>query len=202
MASTPRSSARCSWPCSCSCGGPDWHTLTHTYPNLGDDVFLTLEHLLDRARAGQSNPLHLFDANIFWPHAQSLAYADNLMVLLAPFALIRWMGGSWPLALNVVTLAMLFLSLAATYSLTRWLTDRTDASILAAIAYTFGAFTFAHPAHTQLVLLGFFPLAFLLLFQLLERPTLGAAVRLGAVNIAIGARLAVLHRDLRGVRSS
>ena len=107
------------------------------------------------------------------------------MVLLAPFAFIRWMGGSWPLALNVVTLAMLFLSLAATYSLTRWLTDRTDASILAAIAYTFGAFTFAHQAHTQLVLLGFFPLAFLLLFQLLERPTLGAAIRLGAVNIAI-----------------
>lgn len=163
---------------------PGWHSLTTTYPNLGDDVFLTWS-ISWTGHALATNPLHFADANIFWPHTNSLAYADNLMVLLAPFALIRAFGGSWALAMNVITLGALFLSLAATYSLTRWLTDRTDASMLAAIAYTFGAFTFAHLGHTQLILLGFFPLAFLLLFRFLERPTIAAAVLLGAMNVAM-----------------
>jgi hypothetical protein len=163
---------------------PGWHTLSATYPNLGDDVFLTWS-ISWTGHALVSNPLHLFDANIFWPHSDTLAYADNLMVLLPPFALVRGLGGSWALAMNVVTLGLLLLSLAATYSLTRWLTSRTDASILAAIAYTFGGFTFAHLGHTQLLLLGFFPLAFLLLFRFLERPTIGAAVLVGLAHIAI-----------------
>ena len=100
---------------------PGWHTLSDTYPNLGDDVFLTWS-ISWTGHALVSNPLHLFDANIFWPHHLTLAYADNLMVLLAPFALIRALGGSWALALNLITIALLLLSLASTYSLTRWLT--------------------------------------------------------------------------------
>ena len=163
---------------------PGWHTLSDTYPNLGDPVLLSWS-ISWTGHALASNPLHLFDANIFWPHHLSLAYADNLMVLLAPFALIRALGGSWALALNLVTIGLLLLSLASTYSLTRWLTGRTDAAIIAAIGYTFNAFTIAHLGHTQLMLLGFFPLAFLLLFRFLERPTLTAACALGAMNVAI-----------------
>ncbi len=163
---------------------PGWHTLSDTYPNLGDNVFLSWS-ISWTGHALVTDPLHLFDANIFFPHALSLAYADNLLVLLPPFALVRAFGGSWALALNLVVIGLLFLSLAATYSLTRWLTGRTDASIFAAISYTFGAFALAHLVHTQLMLLGFFPLAFLLLFRFLERPTVAAAGALGAVNVAM-----------------
>src|SRR6185436_15487375 len=52
---------------------PGWHTLTATYPNLGDDVFLTWS-ISWTGHALVSNPLHLFDANIFWPHSDTLAY--------------------------------------------------------------------------------------------------------------------------------
>jgi len=163
---------------------PGWHTMTSTYPNLGDDVFLTWS-IAWTGHALVSNPLHLFDANIFWPHGNSLAYADNLMVLLPPFALVRALGGSWALAMNLITLALLVLSLASTYSLTRWLTGRTDASILSAIGYTFGGYTLAHLGHTQLLLLYVFPLGFLLLFRFLARPTVGAAVLVGLLNVAL-----------------
>src|SRR4051812_7066083 len=78
---------------------PGWHTLSATYPNLGDDVFLTWS-ISWTGHALVSNPLHLFDANIFWPHSDTLAYADNLMVLLPPFALVRALGGSWAFAMN------------------------------------------------------------------------------------------------------
>lgn len=163
---------------------PGWHTLSDTYPNLGDNVFLSWS-ISWTGHALVTDPLHLFDANIFWPHALSLAYADNLLLLLPPFALVRALGGSWALALNLVVIGLLFLSLTATYSLTRWLTDRTDASIIAAISYTFGAFALAHLVHTQLMLLGLFPLAFLLLFRFLERPTIAAAGAVGALNVAM-----------------
>ncbi len=160
------------------------HTLTETFPNLGDSVFLAWS-ISWTGHALATNPLHLFDANIYWPHALSLAYADNLVVALPVFGLVRALGGSWALALNVVLLSALFLSLAATYSLARWLTGRTDASILAAVAFTFGAFTLEHIGHTQLMLLGFFPLAFLLLFRYLEQRSTASALLFGAITVAM-----------------
>ncbi len=162
---------------------PGAHSLNHSFTNLGDPVFLTWA-LSWSGHAVVAQPLHLFDANIFWPHPLSLAYSESLFVLLPPFALVRMLGGSWALALNLVTLALLVLSLAATYSLTRWLTGRTDASLLAAIAYTFGGFTLAHLGHTQLMLLGFFPLGLLLLFRVIEDRSMRSAALLGVVNVA------------------
>ena len=45
---------------------PGWHTLTSTYPNLGDDVFLSWS-ISWTGHALATNPLHFADANIFWP---------------------------------------------------------------------------------------------------------------------------------------
>jgi hypothetical protein len=79
-------------------------TLAMTYPqvtrldgvaDLGDPIFSTwrlawIAHQLSR------DPLHLFDANIFAPHANALAYSDPLLLpgfVAAPFI---WLGGrSW-----------------------------------------------------------------------------------------------------------
>lgn len=159
-------------------------SMTRTFPNLGDPVFLAWS-LAWSGHAVLSQPLHLFDANIFFPHPLSLAYSESLLVLLPPFALLRALGGSAALAINTLMLGLLLLSLAATYSLTRWLTSRTDAAILAAIAYTFSAFTLSHLGHTQLLLLGQFPLAFLAAFRWLEQRRTRDAVLLGAVNVSV-----------------
>ena len=163
-------------------------SLNRTFPNLGDSVLLTWA-MSWGAHAIVSSPLHLFDANAFWPHPLSLAFADNMLATMPLFALVRALGGSWALGTNTVMLSLLLLSLGAAYSLARWLTGRTDAAILAAIAFTFSGFTLNHLGHTQLMLLGQFPLGFLLAFKWLEQRRNRDAVLLGALNVwvALGA---------------
>ena len=74
---------------------------------------------------------------------------------------------------------------ATTYVLTKRLTGRDDAAILAALAFTFSGYALAHWGHPQLQLMGMLPLGFLLLFRLLDAPTTRNAVLFGVVAAAI-----------------
>jgi hypothetical protein len=160
---------------------PGWDSLTHKLPNIGDPVLygwtwhFTAHQLV-------THPLRLFDGNIFSAHRLTVAYTDNMLLLLPPFAVLRALGAGWALQLNALSLGMLAGSLAATYTLARRLCARTDAAVFAAIAYTFGSFTFAHAGHLQLLLLGQFPLAFLLAFRWLERRRRLDALWFGLIN--------------------
>ena len=163
---------------------PTGYSLDHTVPDLGDPV-LYIWGLSWGGHAILTQPLHLFSANIFWPHPLTFAYTDNLLNLAAPFGLVRLLGGSWALALNLTMIGLLVLSQAATYLLAHWLTGRRDAAVLAAIAFTFSSFLYVHLGHTQLLELGLFPLCFYLLFRLLEERRLRWAVLLGVANVAM-----------------
>ena len=162
---------------------PTVYDLNHTLTNLGDPALVGWivswsSHVL------LTDPTSVFQANIFWPHPDSLAYTDSLLLLAPPFALVRALGGSWALGVNLVTIALLLVSLAATYALARRLTGRTDAALLAAIAFTYSSYTFAHIGHTHLLLIGQFSLGFLATFTLLERPRWQAGVLLGLLNVS------------------
>ncbi len=159
-------------------------SLGQPFVDLGDPLLLRWS-LSWSAHAVFTDPFHLFDANIFWPHGSSLAYTDSLLVLVPPFELLRLLGASDGLAFNLVVLGLFMVALAGTYSLVRWLTGRADAAIIAAVAYTFGAYTLAHISHAQLLLLGFFPVGFLLLFRLLDDRSTRNAVLFGLMNVAI-----------------
>jgi hypothetical protein len=163
---------------------PTLDTLGQPFVDVGDPV----EHrwiLSWSAHAVVTDPLHLFDANIFWPHGLSLAYTDSLLALLPPFGLLRVLGVSEAVAVTLVVLGLFVVALAGTYSLARWLTGRTDAAIIAAIAYTFGAYSLAHIFHTNLVQFGVLPIGFLLLFRLLEERTTRNALLFGLMNVVI-----------------
>jgi hypothetical protein len=163
---------------------PTWHSLDRTVPDLGDPV-LYIWALSWGGHAIVHQPLHLFDANIYWPHPLTLAYSDSLLVLAAPFNLIRALGGSWALALNVTMVGLLVLTQASTYLLARWFTGRTDAALLASTAFTFSSFLFVHFGHTQLLLTGLFPLCFYLLFRALDERSLRWSAWLGIANVAM-----------------
>ncbi len=164
---------------------PTWHSLTKTLPeDLGDSSYVTWALGWDN-HALFAQPGHLFDANIYYPNHLTLAYSENLLSLAPVFGLVHAVSGSWALSLNLTILSLLVLSLGATYSLTRWLTGRTDAGVLAAIAFTFSGFVLTQLEHPQLISLGFFPLAFLLLFRTLEERRLGIAALAGLVNAAL-----------------
>ncbi len=145
-----------------------WHTMDQKVADLGDPVLFGWSWNWIRD-ALFSNPARLYDGNIFWPHPLTVAYTDNMVVLLAPFSVLRALGASWALELNLLTLGMLGFSLAATYALAHRLVRRVDAAVFAAVAYTFSGFTYAHLGHLQLLLLGQFPLGVLLAFRWFER---------------------------------
>lgn len=158
-----------------------WHTLTHKVADTGDEVLYGWIWNFARQQAVK-HPLHLYDGNIFAAHKLTVAYTDNMMILVAPVAFLSALGAGWALQLNLLSIGMMLFCLAATYSLARRLCGRTDAAVFAAIAYTFGSFTFAHVGHVQLLLLGQFPLAFLLAFRWLDRRRPLDAVWFGLVN--------------------
>jgi hypothetical protein len=163
---------------------PSWYSLDRTVPDLGDPV-LYIWALSWDAHGILTQPLHLFGANIFWPHPLTLAYTDNLLALVVPFGLVRLFGGSWALALNLTMLALLVMAQASTYLLAHWLTGRRDAAVLAAVAFTFSSFLYVHLGHTQLLLFGLFPLCFYFLFRTLEARSLGWSALLGVANVAM-----------------
>ncbi|MDQ6614451.1 MAG: hypothetical protein M3083_06830, partial [Actinomycetota bacterium] len=131
------------------------------------------------------NPVHVFNANIFWPYPHTLAYADSLLSIAPVYSLLYEITGKWALAWNLLWLGLIGLNLGATYSLTRWLTGRTDVSIFAGLASGFSAFVFNNAGHPQLEVIGLVPLGFLLLFKLFERPRLPTAILLGIVNVVV-----------------
>ena len=61
------------------------------------------------------DPRHLFDANIFYPERDTLAYSDHLLVQAVMAAPVLWLGGSPVLAYNLV--------LIAGFALTGWTTS-------------------------------------------------------------------------------
>jgi len=159
-------------------------SLGEPFVDLGDPLLLRWS-LSWSAHTIVRDPLHLFDANIFWPHGSTLAYTDSLLVLVPPFLLLRVLGASDGVAFNLVLLGLYVVALAGAYSLGRWLTGRTELGIVAAIAFAFGGYSLAHISHAQLLLLGLFPIGFLLLFRLLDDRTVRNAVLFGFVNVAI-----------------
>jgi hypothetical protein len=178
-------------------------TLGQPFVDLGDPLLLR-RSLSWSAHSVVTDPLHLFDANIFWPHGSTLAYTDSLLVLVPPFLVLHALGASEGVAFNLIVLGLFMVALAGTYSLVRWITGRTESAIIAAIAYTFSAYTLAHILHAQLLLLGLFPVAFLLLFRVLEDRTTRNALLFGLVNVAVllgalyyTAIYAVCRRDRR-----
>jgi hypothetical protein len=158
--------------------------LTHTLTNLGDPSIYGWS-LSWSSHVLASHPTTVFQAPIFWPHPDTLAYTDSLLVLSLPFALVRALGGSWALAVNLITIGILLFSLGATYALFRRLIGRTDAAVFGAIAFTYSSYSFGHIGHVHLLLLGQFSLGFLLTFRLFRRPRLREGLGLGLLNVTV-----------------
>ena len=164
---------------------PTPELLRTTLPaNIGDPA-LTLWMLLWGNHVLLRHPLRYFDANFFWPHHTTLAYSEMLLPIVPVFGVLYRATRSALLAFNLCVLLLALLSLAGTYCLARRLTGRADAAVLSAFAYSFSGFVFIHIGHIQLLTLGLFPLAFLLLFRLLAERRMLLAVGLALVSVTL-----------------
>lgn len=125
------------------------------------------------------DPLHLFDANIFWPERRTLAYSEHLVLQGILGMPVRALGGSPVLSHNLVMLAGFALTGWAFCLLVRRWTSSWPAGLVAGSLAAFNAHTLTRLAHVQAVHLEFFALALFALDRLLRYRRLGPAVQLG-----------------------
>lgn len=164
--------------------------LAHTWPLVTAPATLSrtdsADGLLNQwilgwvAHALATNPLHLFDANIFHPEPRVLAFSEHLVVPALFSAPVFWMGGSPVLAYNVTLWCGLALS-GWTMALVvhRWTGDWHAALVAGSLA-AFNTDTLTRMAHIQAMHLEFLPLALLALDDVLRRAGRRDVVRLGA----------------------
>jgi hypothetical protein len=126
------------------------------------------------------DPVHLFDANIFYPERHTLAFSEHLFVQGVMGAPVRWAGGSPILVYNIVFIAGLALTgWAMSLVVQRW-TDNWIAGVLSGCLMAFNALTLTRFPHIQIQHLEFLPFALLSLDRLLTTPRLKYAVQLAA----------------------
>lgn len=130
------------------------------------------------AHQAPRDPLHLFDANIFYPEPHTLAYSDHLIVQGSMAAPLIWAGASPVVAYNVVLLAGFALTGWSTSLLMRRWTGSWLVGMLAGSLAAFNALTLTRLPQIQDQHLEFFPLALLALDQLLRQPRLRHAIAL------------------------
>lgn len=130
-------------------------------------------------------PLHLFDANIFYPEPRTLAFSEHMVVqgvMSAPF---------FAAGLSAVTVYNVMLILGFALSgwamcvvVERW-TGSVGAGLVAGMAYAFNAHTLVRFGHMQALHVQFLPLALAALQDLAERqPRWTAAARLALATTA------------------
>jgi hypothetical protein len=117
-----------------------------------------------------ADPLHLFDANIFYPYRRTLAYSELLLgnaLLALPLTAA---SGNPVLGYNVVLLLSFVLSALGAYLLVLRLSGSWTAGLVAGPAYAFSAYRLTNLAQAQLLTAQWIPFALLALYGLLRRP--------------------------------
>ena len=138
------------------------------------------------AHALTTNPRHLYDANIFSPHENTLAYSEANLVAGA-IAVPAWLLTKNPYAAsNWVILCSFVLSALTTYALVRRLTGSVPAAAVGAIGFAFCPFVFSHIPHVQLLMTFGMPLVLLLLHDFVGAPAPARAMKLGAATALTG----------------
>jgi Dolichyl-phosphate-mannose-protein mannosyltransferase len=125
-------------------------------------------------------PAHLFDANIFYPERNTLAYSETLLLPGIAAAPLRWAGVSGIVIYNLVFLSGFVLSGVGVALLVRRLTGHAGAAIVAGLIFAFAPFRIDHYPHLQLQQTQFIPLALWSFHRLLDRGRIRDGVILGA----------------------
>ncbi|MEW5959458.1 MAG: hypothetical protein AB1801_17175 [Chloroflexota bacterium] len=144
--------------------------LTTAVPNDIGDPLLNTWILAWDGHALLTDPLNLFNANIFYPLPNTLAYSEHLLstaLLVLPIQLI---AGEPLLAYNLSLLLTFPLAAFGMYLLAgRW-TRRRAAAFIAGLIFGFAPYRFAAIAHLQLLTFQWLPFMLLYLDKILADP--------------------------------
>jgi hypothetical protein len=127
------------------------------------------------------DPLHVLDANIFYPHRGTLVYSESNLgagVLAIP---VYWATRNPYAAHNFVVLLTFVLSGTAMYYLVRHVAGDRRAAAVSAICFAYCPYVFSHLAHIHLLMTAGLPLSMLAFHRLADRPTAWRGATLGLV---------------------
>ena len=116
-----------------------------------------------------AHPWDLWDAPIFHPHPNTLAYSEHLLGVAIFVAPIYWLTSNAILTYNVAFLAAYAFAGFAMFVLVRRLTGRTDAGIVAGVLFACSPYlTSSHIARLQMLTCGWSALALAMLHRFID----------------------------------
>ena len=121
------------------------------------DTDLFMWTLAWNTHALATDPLAIFDANIYHPHRRTLAFSENLIGSTPLAAPILWAGGGPILALNVVVLLSLVLSGTGAFVLARRLGLSFPAALVAGAVFAFSPARFYRLGQLHLTTIQWIP---------------------------------------------
>jgi len=137
------------------------------------------------ARALLRAPWNLFQANIFFPHPDALAYTEHMVPEALPVVPLWALTGNPVITYNVAYLLTFVLGGWGTFLLVRRLTGNPWAAWLAGVFACYFPAKRWNLAHINTIAVHGVPFAMLALHRLLERPRVGRALVAGvAVSLA------------------
>ncbi len=155
---------------------PLWLHLTDAVPGDIGDPLLNTWVIAWGAHAALTTPIHLaqggaaglFDANIFYPLPNTLAYSEHLFSTAALVLPLSLVGGQPVAAYNLSLLLSFPLAGLGMYLLVLHWTHRRGAAFLAGLAYAFAPYRLAAVAHLQLLTVQWLPFSLLALDRLFK----------------------------------
>jgi hypothetical protein len=155
----------------------------HEVPDFGDPIF-SAWRIAALTHQFATDPLHLWNGNIFYPEPLTLTFSDSLFLqsmLGAPFLL----AGVDPLVVVNVLMVVSFPARGLAFFFAVWrLTGDPQASLVAALAGSWAPFHADHYSQLELQWTAFVPLALLGVLRLLAAPRWRTGLEFGAAVAA------------------
>jgi hypothetical protein len=145
------------------------------------DSFLSIWRLGWFAHAVPGNIGHVFDGNIFSPHARTLAYSDATLfesVLAAPWL---WAHANPVLVYNLLLLAGIVSSGLGMFVLVRYLTANANAALVSAAIFTLVPYRVEHFMHLELQWTVWMPLTLWAVHRVFENGSIRTGVLAGVL---------------------
>jgi hypothetical protein len=143
------------------------------------DPYFSMWRLAWVAHAIRTDPRTLFEANIFYPAHDTLAYSDAMLLPGTAAAPLFWAGVNPVLIYNLALLGAFALSGYAAFLLARMLTGSVAGSIVAGVIYAFTPYRFCHYMHLELQVVFWIPFALLLIHRIVANGRPRDGVMLG-----------------------
>ncbi len=132
------------------------------------DTHLFIWTLAWDAHAFITNPFGIFDANIYHPFPNTLAYSENLIGSALIAAPVLWLTGDGVLAINLVALSSCLLCGLGTCLLARRLGVGTLGAVIAGIVFAFAPARFFRMSQIHLVAMQWIPFSLAYLHSYLD----------------------------------